>query len=573
MPIDLADRISFLKKIHLFYGLDDDSLAPIAAELEEKTYPKDTLVFKQDAPAEGFYMIYSGRVRIVRRRDGKDIPVGVLVKDDYFGELALVSNRRRSATITAVEDTSCLFLSREDFEKLFREHAGLKKNLEVAVRSRQLARKLQFKWLRPDEVIYFLARKHWVAMFPKIVTPIVLLPVPFLLAWAYFNIIHRFIVGLAAGSSLIALVAWLGWLILDWSNDYYIVTDQRVVWLEKVIGVYDSRQESPLSMIVSVGVELTQIGRILDYGHVIVRTFVGRIDFSTVNHPSQAAKMVEEYWQRTRDVAKNTEKEAMKDAIRKQLGISRPPSQAQPASVQPATSVPESRGKSWLRLIGANTLKLRYETGESVIYRKHWVVLLLNSIIPFFGFIGVFVMFLYRLYQLYLLPEEFFISFDSGLTIDLWGWALLFGVIVMGGWFVYRVIDWSNDKFEVTADQIIDIDRKPLGTETRNSAQLENILGTKYERRGILGNLFNFGHVYITVGGNKLVFEDVMDPAAVQSDIDRRRDAHIVKRSQAAVASERERLAGWLATYHQNAEQFKKDEEQDNKRNEKNDSP
>ena len=87
---------------------------------------------------------------------------------------------------------------------------------------------------------------------------------------------------------------------MDWGNDYYIVTNQRVVWLEKVVGIYDSRQESALSTVLSVGVEANPLGRVLDYGDVIVRTFVGKIPFSHVDHPYQAARMIEEYWMRTR---------------------------------------------------------------------------------------------------------------------------------------------------------------------------------------------------------------------------------------------------------------------------------
>ena len=73
--------------------------------------------------------------------------------------------------------------------------------------------------------------------------------------------------------------------------------------------------------------------------------------------------------------------------------------------------------------------------------------------------------------------------------------------------------------------------------------------------------VFNYGTVYITVGGSKLAFEDVMDPATVQSDIDRRRVARNEKKNQAEVAAERERMAEWLATYHLNAEQLRKEEE------------
>ncbi len=560
MPIELSARVAFLKKIHLFYGLEDDALMRVAEELEEYAVPKDSVVVKQDSPAESFYMIYGGSVRIVRRQDGKDIQLARLVKNDYFGEMALVSNRRRSATVTALEDTSLLILSREDFKKLFREHPDIEYNLEVAVKSRQLARKLRFKWLRPDEVVYFLARKHLVALYPRILGPLFLLIVPVFFGYSFFWVLPHPIVATAALGSFLATLAWFAWLILDWSNDYYVVTNERVVWLEKVIGIYDSRQESPLNMVVSVGVEVNQFGRFFDYGNVIVRTFVGRIDFSTVNHPKQAAKMVEEYWERTRQAAVATEKEAMKDAIRSRLGI---PVQTkpQPDPSQDIASPPKRNGAAFLRLLGANTLKLRYETGESVVYRKHWVVLVLSSWMPLLGLFATFGLFLSHLYVLY---------FTTGLSVDAWGIIFLGVMALFFGWFLYRVVDWSNDVFEVTPDQIIDIDRKPLGTETRNAAQLENILGTKYERRGILGNVFNFGHVYITVGGNKLIFEDVRDPASVQSDIDRRRDARVVKKNQAAASAERERLAEWLAAYHHNAEEFRREEEK--KRNQTNGS-
>jgi hypothetical protein len=96
---------------------------------------------------------------------------------------------------------------------------------------------------------------------------------------------------------------------------------------------------------------------------------------------------------------------------------------------------------------------------------------------------------------------------------------------------------------------------------------LENILSTEYKRIGILGEIFNYGTVYITVGGTKLAFEDVMDPPGVQSDIDRRRAARIERKNQAAVIAERERMAEWLATYHHSAEEFRKDEER--KKNQK----
>ena len=566
MPIETSARIAFLKKIHLFHGLGDDELAVFAEELNEQAIAKGGVVFQQDGKAESFYMIYGGNVRITRKQNGKEIQLALLVKNDYFGEMALVANRRRSATVTALADTSLLVLSRKNFEKLFKSAPQIRLNLDVAIKSRQLARSLRFKWLRPEEVVYFLARKHPVILYQKLVLPAVLLIVPIFFFYAWLSIIHVLLVLFAAIGSLIAIAAWVTWLAIDWGNDYYIVTNQRVVWLEKVIGIYDSRQESPLSTIISVGVETDQLGRILDYGNLIVRTFVGKIPFNHVHHPAQAQKMIEEYWNRTKEQAVGMEKEAMKNAIRQRLGIPVPPP-PKTDSVKPVEVAPTRGMSAILRFLGANTLKLRYESGENVIYRKHWVVLAGQAWMPLLGTLAVLLMFLYRLIQLVFLPNEAFISLQGGVIVDAWAGALLIALVPFAGWLVYEVVDWSNDKFEVTAEQIIDIDRKPFGTETRNAAQLENILGTNYERQGIWGNLFNFGTVYITVGGSKLAFEDVLDPAGVQSDIDRRRMARSQKKNEATVSAERERMAEWLATYHRSAREFQ--EEEDKKKNQK----
>ena len=562
MTIELPARIAFLKKIHLFHGLEEDELAAIAEELDEVPVPQGGVVFKQDTKADSFYLIYAGSVRIVRRQNNREIQLARLVREDYFGEMALVEKRRRSATVTALVDTVLLAFSRQDFEKLYKQKPTLKLNLEVAIRSRQLARSLLFKWLRPDEVVYFLARKHPVILYQNLGLPILAFLVPLGLFYGYFTIAQLFIVGFAAWVSLIVVVGWIIWLVVDWGNDYYIVTNQRVVWLEKVVGIYDSRQESPLSTVLSVGVEANPLGRALDFGDVIVRTFVGKIPFSHVTHPHQAARMIEEYWQRTREAAVGLEKEAMKDAIRKRLGIPIPPKPKTDASLPP----PPPKGANLLRRLGANTLKLRYESGDTVIYRKHWVVLIMEAWMPVLSMLAVIVLFAQRLYQLLRNPAEAFISFNGGIQVDGWAGALLILLFVLFLWFAYRVLDWSNDQFVVTQEQIIDLDKKPFGTETRNAAQLENILGTEYRRIGILGNIFNYGTVYITVGGTKFAFEDVIDPAAVQSDINRRRAARADKKRQTEITAERERMAEWLATYHKSAQEFIDEEGKKNKK-------
>ena len=115
----------------------------------------------------------------MRKQQGKeDVQLAVLVKNDYFGEMGLVARRRRSGTVTATSDTTLLLLSRDSFENLFRKTPQMRLNMDVAIRSRKLARSLRFNWLRSDEVIYFLARKHQIILYEKLVVPLLALLVP-----------------------------------------------------------------------------------------------------------------------------------------------------------------------------------------------------------------------------------------------------------------------------------------------------------------------------------------------------------------------------------------------------------
>jgi CRP-like cAMP-binding protein/uncharacterized membrane protein YdbT with pleckstrin-like domain len=546
----------FLRKIHLFHDLKDEQLLKVAEKFTEKSFDTGELILEQGKPADSFYIIFSGRVRVFRRREGREQELATLVKGDYVGEMELFSHHGRSANVAALEPSLLLMMSKRDFETLLKQFPSLKPNLEVSIQSRKLSRTLRFKWLRPNEVVYFLARKHPFFLLQVLVAPFLALALPiFLFVWGFLA--HSTAAAAFGGVALLVILAWGTWNAIDWGNDYYVVTNQRVVWLEKIIGMYDSRTEAPLSTILSVGVETDMTGRILDYGNVIVRTFVGAIPFKHVNHPNQAAHMVEEYWNRTKEVSQAIEKQAFKDALRQRLGLLKPAkAEAAPTKPEKTPTFPRFYRPNLLKIIGANLFKLRFEEGNTITYRKHWIVLLRQV-----GWPSVFLLILLgldiaRLISLTQVPGLGWKMFSDTIVVSL---PLL--MIPFFAWWLYQYIDWTNDIFRVTGDQIMDIDRKPFGTEERRAAPLDNILSTEYKRTGFIGYMFNFGTVYISVGGTKMAFEDVMDPAGVQSDIDRRRMARIEAKKQAELAAERDRMASWMAAYHTNVEEIRREQE------------
>lgn len=549
-------RAAFLSHIHLFRDLKEDDLLLVAEKMKEESFEEGQDIFKQGSSADRFFLLFQGKVKITQFRGKKTFYLATLVISDYFGEEALLSSRRRSATVTAVEKSLLFSLSRDEFNLLLKKFHKLKPSFEVSITSRRLARQLHFNWLAEGEVVYFVARKHEILLVRTLTGPVSSLVFPAgLIVWFFLS--HAISALAVAIILLVAIAGWSIWNIIDWGNDYYIVTNQRVIWLEKVIGIYDSRQESPLSTVLSVGVETDVTGRMLDYGDVIIRTFTGKIPFSHVSHPYQASHMVEEQWARTKHVASRSEKEAMRNILRQKLGLTVDNKAAQPAPSE-KVSFPSPYKMSWWKVVAANWFKLRTEAGGTITYRKHWYVLWRQVWQPTLLILLMIAGIITRGYTLWATPGATLFP-SSGAHIDTTVLVLIFLMLPLSLWWAYQYVDWGNDIFQVTTDQILDLDKTPFGTEQRRAAPLENILGTEYKRLGLMGYLFNFGTVEITVGGTKLAFEDVLDPAGVQADIDRRRATRMARKREAEAAGERERMADWLVSYHENADEFREE--------------
>ena len=556
--IEINQRVGLIRKIHLFNGLKEDQLAGIGAKFEEREVPAKQVVFKQGDKPDGFYIVFKGKVNVTRphQKKGEEVLIW-LVAGDYFGEEALVENRNRSATVTTMEDTTLLFLTREHFEELLVKYSNLKPNFMVAIKSHKLARTTKFDWLGAQEIIYFVARRHKLRLYQALVVPVLSLLAPLLLfAWGF--LVDAVTPKALGGLALLFIIGWIIWNAVDWSNDYYIVTNQRVIWLEKVVGLYDSRQEAPLSSILSVGVETDQLGRMLDFGNVIVRTFVGRLEFDYVDHPNQAAEMIREYWERIKSITTVSQKEVMKNTIRQKLGM--PVEKKTEPELPPVVIVKENLAKQplwWVALRGVFTL--RTEDAGKVVYRKHWVVFLEQAWRPILILLGMVALQVWRGIILYNSPTQSLVyrNAANAFRLDTIIVALPMLSVPFIAWLIWEYVDWKNDIFMLTAEEIFDIDRTPFGKEEKRAAQLESILSISYKREGIVAYLFNYGTVEITVGGSKFDFQDVADPASVQADINRRRMVRIAQKNENAGKDDRERFATWIAAYHENAESFK----------------
>ncbi len=103
-----------------------------------KVIPRGTVLFYEGDPGREMYIILSGKVRISKRVRNVEKTLVLLGKGEFFGEMAILNDKPRSATATVMEDCEILIIDRETFETMIRN------NGEIAVRViKKLAARLQ----------------------------------------------------------------------------------------------------------------------------------------------------------------------------------------------------------------------------------------------------------------------------------------------------------------------------------------------------------------------------------------------------------------------------------------------
>ncbi|MDD5468517.1 MAG: cyclic nucleotide-binding domain-containing protein [Anaerolineales bacterium] len=550
---DPSQILEVLQLQHFFMELDEQEFAEVAARFQVLDVPAEAYVSHEGEEGYHFFIILEGSARVVKYTPKGERNWGVLKKGSYFGEEALLFKKPRPASVITLEPSRLLRMGRDDFYQLLDQYPQMRRNLAVTAESRYLAHKEAYPWLAEDELIYLIKRKHEFHLFRSLALPVLLglasIPVMVFGLAADGGAANLFWMLLGGLGELVA-VAWGAWNWVDWGNDRYIVTDQRVVWLERVAGLYSSRREAPLTNILAVNVVSSQLGRILNYGNIEVRTYTGSILMRNAAQPHLFASFVKCNQASSERRSKEVDARLREIALRKRLGLPLDAALTQQVAelAPPAPSKPYEERPMSLRESLDTFFKVRYEKDGVITYRKHWLLLLRKTFLPTLGFLGLLALTAFLVWQ-------GFARDGTGLA-SLLTWFFLLGVTYVAVllWWGYHYWDWRNDIYRLTPDQIHDIERKPLGKEDKKTANLDAILSIEHTRDGILELLLNFGDVTVNIGQTKFIFHGVFNPDQVHQDVADYIEARNRKKRLLEAARERERMVDWLTSYHQQAE-------------------
>ncbi len=112
------DKALFLKSVPLFANLDVDDLFYLAQITEEQTFPSNTMIFKEGDMGDSLFLLLSGEVDIPRITEQEAHLLTTLGPKDFFGEMAILSEEPRSASVRTRSQVTALVIEKEEFKEI-----------------------------------------------------------------------------------------------------------------------------------------------------------------------------------------------------------------------------------------------------------------------------------------------------------------------------------------------------------------------------------------------------------------------------------------------------------------------
>ena len=562
--------VDVLRNLPLFVNLDEQEWRQVAALLTTRQVRRgDTVISIQKQAEIDLFMVRSGRAssRAPADRRVDDVQRAYGPGDIFNLNAFVTGSDSDDETVEALTSELHLWVVPfAPFKALVESQPNLAAKLVPPEGVRPFWVSRYLGWEDPGELVIEFRKKHpWVLLMAM--RPIALLLLLAVVLW--LPPMQALTAGWSFPYAFAPLVfftaLWGLWRWNNWNDDYYAVTNRRVIHREKVLFFEDRRSEIPIARIQNVTVKRDQFANtflMIDMADVIIETMnagaYGTITFSSVPQAEAVSSAIFEQQKRAAYAEKMNERDVIRKMLRSRMGIEEAPANL-PALAKPRvigavgkvskggggpmpTFAPSSDGDSPFVLGRYLFPESRYDDGHgNITYHRHGFQLALTAgaqiVANLLYFIAVIV-------AVYMFPH--LVTVWTTVAAGLIGLGLLF-------WLAWGYEDWRNDVFVLTRSKIIDIDRKPFGWGgiQQKEAPLEAVQTVTSNQNGFLDWLFDMGDVTIKTGGAgpDLVFNRVADPRRVQRDIAQRLDDLRAAREEKELQKRSLEFLDWIAIY------------------------
>jgi len=647
-----ADIVDRLRATRLFATFPPDWLETLAGFVAWIHAPEGQTIVEQGTSGHALYILEEGEA-IVRATDdkGRRRPRSYLYPGAAIGQHALLSGTPHDVSVEATRP-SCwfrlahedlrrfdLYLMPDDLEMLSRQwrcfwhdtwdtlralvrrvpvrpcpHRWVSVQERLQASHSTLVKPLarRFSWQEPGEEVALQFRKHPIFFLQQLLLPMAVLLGGATLAalvlagqvapttWTIILTVF------AAGSVLLAYV------VIDYYNDFYAVTNRRVVHRDRVLFLRETWEEVPLRQIQDIIRRRDFQGNLFGYGDLEIQTAAtaGGIVMRHVPNPDQVRALIFAERARARSVQYALRTEKLRRDLLARLELSLTAEWPDTALGEPCQTYIRSRWRrrlrrwqrswaetSWWRRC-ANWVWARVpEAGRSALtrpYRKakdamskaetsptkkpartgatgggkthfpwgprfhwregstlYWRKHWLN-LLSRIALPALVLTLSLLLTVLALMPLAAVVDRVPG-SMRTGLLAALFVLDVASlFWFVWQYDDWRNDLYVLTDDRIIDMQRRPIYLrEERREAPLDRVQNVRLNMRGIPSHLLNYGDVVVqtAAAGGDIEFIMVGNPRRVVQEVSRRVEAHRERQEEDQLKRRQELIAESLQVY------------------------
>ncbi|MCL5113692.1 MAG: Crp/Fnr family transcriptional regulator [Patescibacteria group bacterium] len=140
------EKVKKLKAFGIFNELSEKELLSVSKFIHHKILPPKTIFISQDSKPDVIYLLYKGLARAFRDTDeGKDISLSVIGQGEIIGEMGVIEDLPRSASVETIKETEVFLLTKENFINLLKTHPKASINLlkSLSKRLRNLTERVE----------------------------------------------------------------------------------------------------------------------------------------------------------------------------------------------------------------------------------------------------------------------------------------------------------------------------------------------------------------------------------------------------------------------------------------------
>ena len=571
-PAQVNELIAFLNDVELFKKVDESELRWLIEEVEEvkEADGKTTIrpkylaqefkkpgqeLFRQSDSDGLLRILYKGTLRLLYiDPEGTPSTVGERVgglrvgeqkeatpDSRVLGEASLFLAEPHDVTAVAVTEVTSLVFKRDTFMSLQTTNPRLwgRLNLNQKVADRLAAPR--FDWLDTDELVIHFTREHWWGLMRRMFFPLLAL-----LAMAGFMVLVNqalpTLLWLAVVISLLVVGGIVTYFVVDWRNDFWVVTTKRIVHVDELVMIRKKRQETPLPSVTQVQFERHGMAAaIFDFGDLEVETFTGTIGMRDIPTPMYIKQEISEEIEKSQALARAAGRKTIRDDLQKRIILKdETPAGLQKEKKEEAPA-PPARPSYLTGIFRYFFPKLMSTEGDTTVWRKHWVELWRHEIWSTLALsIGV-----ASFLNWYAAAPPIGVLLEDGAW---WIWPLILGGLGAWWWWIFE--DWRNDEYILTGTRVLEINRTPFAlNEQRRESALSDFQSTELRVVGPWQKLFKYGTLIIKLPGAQVEFKHIANPAGAQIEIQKRLSAFKAKQAATEAQSRRNEMSDWFAAY------------------------